>query len=326
MTDDADLVKSATTWTPWEVVPDSGFEVAGAEGRVGLRQITESDFVVDGDFRFSDTVIEQDLVDTLVGDEGATPEQARRLVDDARCVRESGQRTNLASVPQFMQWFERPYGRHTLAALIHDELIVDQPNRGVLGSDTASDRFFRLMLGASGVPLLKRWIMWAAVALRSRWAAGGRRRLSLIVWAVLAVAGFGLFSWGVVVTIRAGDVPTPAWWSFAGAAVLIAVSGLLRTATGGVGMAVAIVGAGLFMAGLVWSVAAGAVPGSAWALLVGAGVALPIVSSVLWGRQWGASFVAALAGVFVIPAGVFVVLGLGIYWLFEDLGRAFGRN
>ena len=97
--------------------------------------------------------------------------------------------TDLASIPTFMRWFVNTYGLHTLAALLHDNLIVDTPNGGALESDTLSDRFFREMMRCCDVKFLKRWIMWAAVAMRTRWAAGGIRRVSVVVWGVLSAAG-----------------------------------------------------------------------------------------------------------------------------------------
>ena len=70
-----------------------------------------------------------------------------------------------------------------------DELIVDEANGGALGSDSLADRFFREMMCTSGVPFFKRWIMWAGVALRTRWAAGGWRRWSILGWLLLSVLG-----------------------------------------------------------------------------------------------------------------------------------------
>ena len=42
---------------------------------------------------------------------------------------------------------------------------------------------------------MKPWIMWAAVALRSRWAAGGIRRVSVCVWIVLSFLGITAAVW-----------------------------------------------------------------------------------------------------------------------------------
>lgn len=260
-----------TEWSPWQVVPDSGFEVLGPTGQIGLRQISATDFLVDGVFRFSDDPIEKDLIKNLAR-EGKSEAEARELVDRARVFRPSESPTNLASVPPFMRWFESSYGRHTLAALIHDELIGDEANGGALNSDTLADRFFRQMLGASGLPFVKRWIMWGAVALRTRWAAKGRRQASLVLWVLAAVVGISLFS-----------------------------------------------------VALAWSIADGGVPGTAWVLMAVA-LVLPVLSAPLWGRQWGASLVAAVAGAFVIPAAGFVVLGLAIYWTLEKFAALLGRK
>lgn len=307
-------------WTPWQVVPDAGFEVAETSGQVGLKQITRSDFLVDGAFRFSNPTVEQDLVKQLI-DDGVAEADARVLVDNARNFTPSDSPTNLASVPSFMQWFESPYGNHTLAALIHDELIVDEPNGGALESDTLADRFFRKMLGASGIPWVKRWIMWGAVALRSRWAANGWRRITLIVWILAAIAGTSVFAAGLLNTAASGLVPTSTWWFHGAAAVLVGVSGLVRTWSSKIGQVMAIVGALAAAIGAYQAIDAGAVSGSSWLMFI-AGAVLPVLSAPLWGKQWGASLVAAVAGIFVIPAGAFVVLGLGIYSFLEGTASA----
>ena len=180
-----------TVWTPWRVAPESGFEVADPSGSVGIVQFDAKRFLVLNPFRFGDRDIEASLVRELVAD-GMDETEARRAVDEARTFspREDNP-TDLASIPRFMRWFENPYGKHSLAALIHDELITSEANGGRLGSDTLSDRFFREMMRTSGVPWLKRWIMWSAVALRTRFAAGGLRRWSVILWVALSVLGLG---------------------------------------------------------------------------------------------------------------------------------------
>jgi hypothetical protein len=169
-----------------------------------------------------------------------------------------------------MRWFENTYGRHTLAAIIHDELIVADVNGGALGSDTLADRFFRKMLQAADVPTLKAWVMWSAVALRSRWAAGGWRRISLIVWGLVAVIGIASFGIGVFRLLSDQELS-------AGTASLLIVPAFL-----------------------------------------------PALAAPLWGKQWGASFIAALAGVFVIPAALFVIVGTAVYWVMERAAAALG--
>jgi hypothetical protein len=259
-------------WVPWCVAPQSGFEVRQTRGEVGLIQIDAQEFLVLDEFRFSDPTVVKELTDQLVG-LGWSAEDARRAVDDARTI--TPQRENpsdLASIPQFMRWFENSYGRHTLAAIIHDQLIGDEPNAGALRSDTLSDHFFREMLGSAGVPWLKRWIIWAAVAMRTRWAAGGLRRASLCLWVVLAVTGISSFVWA------AGTV-WPGWTS----------------------------------------------PVSAWVLVLVA-VLLPFLSAPLWGRQYGASLVAAAAALWVLPAAVLAVVGFAVYQLLEWVAGRLGKS
>lgn len=185
-------------WHPWRVAPRSGFEVRDPQGRVSLVQIDGARFVVGQEFRYTDAAVQSMMAERLVRG-GMSPEEAEAAVDEARTFTPSDENpTDLASIPRYMRWFESSYGRHTLAAIIHDDLIVDTPNGGPLEDDTLSDRFFREMMRSAGVPWLKRWIMWAAVALRSRWAVGGLRRASVVLWLVLSAVGITSFVWAAV--------------------------------------------------------------------------------------------------------------------------------
>ena len=268
-----------TTWHPWIVAPGSGFEVQAVAheaedtaGTVGLLQIDKKQFDVTRRFRFGAPDVEKALLDHLVRN-GMTAAEARAAVDEARTFTPRRENpTDLASIPRYMRWFESSYGLHTLAAVIHDGLIVDTPNDGALHSDTLSDRFFREMMKAAGVPWLKRWIMWAAVALRSRWVAGGVRRVSLCVWILLAVVGIATFVWAVGAALLGWGSPVEPW-------VLFAVAFLL-----------------------------------------------PFAAAPLWGRQYGAGLVAAVAGLWILPAAAFGGLGYLIYMALERLAKAVGLD
>lgn len=142
-----------------------------------------------------------------LGKAGRSPAEADAMLDEARTHTAEQLYTDLVSVPQFMLWFEPRYGRHTPAAILHDNLIRPKPNDGPLKSDTLSDSFFRDVMGGLDHP-----------------------GLALLVAAVL-----------------------------------------------------------------------------------------PFPSGLLWGRQYGASLVSAAAGLWLVPAAVFVLIGLGVYRLSEAL-------
>jgi hypothetical protein len=97
------------------------------------------------------------------------------VVPDPRWADET---TDLASVPGILLWVVPRYGRHTLPAILHDQLIhhdlKDQPER--------ADRIFRDAMGEQGVALVMRWIMWAAVSTRTVWAARKWIIGLLVVW------------------------------------------------------------------------------------------------------------------------------------------------
>lgn len=72
-------------------------------------------------------------------------------------TREGVGETDLASVPRIMWWFVASYGRHTRAALVHDQL-VDQIERH------DADWVFRCALVDSNVGFVRRWLVFAAVS------------------------------------------------------------------------------------------------------------------------------------------------------------------
>jgi hypothetical protein len=221
-------------WVAWNVAADSGFQVRHKGGRLGLMQKDPKNFWVEREFRFADDAVITMLTERLVR-RGWKPDDAAVAVENARTFTPADENpTDLASIPRFMRWFETAYGLHTLAAIIHDNLIMKEPNGGALKDDTLSDRFFREMMKSAGVKWLKRWIIWSAVALRSRWAVGGLRRWAIIAWLLLAATGLTAFVWSVGMTTLSWASPVDSWVLLLVALVLpIAAAGLWGKQYGG---------------------------------------------------------------------------------------------
>lgn len=139
--------------------------------------------------------------------------------------------TDLTSVPGPMRWFVSPYGLHTPAALLHDRLVGEEAPEGFHRAD--ADRLFRDMLDCLGVPMLRRWLMWSAVAYGTRWSAGGYRRVGIVIWTIVAAIGMaslaiGLATWSLPWLAVAAVLPLPAaalWGKQYGGGVLAAGSG-----------------------------------------------------------------------------------------------------
>lgn len=156
-------------------------------------------------------------------------------------------RTDLASIPSFLGWFARRHGRHTPAALLHDQLITDEPERlppELRVSPAEADRIFREALIASDVALVKSWVLWSGVAARTRWWSGWPARIGLGLWFAAALAGTAVLVWALI----------SRWW-WLGALALVAP------------VPAALLWGRQFVAGLVagyafWLVALGSVP--AW--------------------------------------------------------------
>ena len=83
-----------------------------------------------------------------------------------RFVVPAGFRTDFATVPRVVTWLVPRFGSYTLAAILHDWLITDGLRAGAVTSRQA-DGIFRRVMRESGVPVLRRWLMWTGV----RWGA-----------------------------------------------------------------------------------------------------------------------------------------------------------
>jgi hypothetical protein len=162
---------------PWQ----KSFTVDGvAGGPVKLHQIGKKTFVLKSDIHYSG---ETGLEDTIDAD---TMEDIRSL--------SKGIETDLASVPGPLRWFLGTYGAHTPAVLIHDRLIPTPDELEGKMTDQYADRYLRFMAKDVGMRWLRRWVMWSGVALRTRWAGGGLRKLTVVLWMVAAVFGMLTFA------------------------------------------------------------------------------------------------------------------------------------
>jgi hypothetical protein len=83
-----------------------------------------------------------------------------------RLVVPAGFLTDFATVPRVVVWLIPRFGRYTLAAILHDWLVTQGLRSGVVTSREA-DGLFRRVMRESGVPVLRRWLMWCGV----RWGA-----------------------------------------------------------------------------------------------------------------------------------------------------------
>ncbi len=175
---------------PWK----DNFTVDGHKGGpVKLHQVAKKTFVLESDIRY----------DGETGLEGKIDEAT---MDDIRSL-PKGIETDLASVPGPLRWFLGTYGSHTPAVLIHDRLIPTPSELQGKMTDQYADRYLRFMAKDVGIRWLKRWVMWAGVALRTRWAGRGWRRLTLILWIIAAAIGIYTFVNGAM----DGDVGRMLW-------------------------------------------------------------------------------------------------------------------
>jgi hypothetical protein len=114
-------------------------------------------------------------------------------------------RTDLTSVPWVFGWLVPGLGTHLPAVLLHDALVSDgdPTHLGPEVSREEADRVFRDAMRHLGTPLIRRWLIWAGVAVGATWTTAR----PALYWRTLTVAFFfGLASLGVVTTLDLLDV------------------------------------------------------------------------------------------------------------------------
>lgn len=126
--------------------------------------------------------------------------------------------TDFASIPFFLTWMVPKDGSHTPAAVLHDALIGGrkdvhyETSVDATVSDRHADYLFREAMQGSGVSWLRRWLMWAAVTLRTlavkvdkNSAAGGERER--VRWWRVVMLGTAVLVWAILSAAMALDVP-----------------------------------------------------------------------------------------------------------------------
>lgn len=192
--------------------------------------------------------------------------------------------TDLASVPTLFTWLVPKTGAHLPAALLHDGLVRQGAFVSVDGRATGltrvhADRIFRDAMADTGTPLVRRWLVWAAVATATM------------------VHGRG-----------AGWTPRERWLrrvTVLGSVALVAVLGLLAT------LDLLDVGA----VGVPWMREAGL--GIELAYGAAGAVLIPALLGLLWGRFRVAGWIVLVSLAVLLHVTVAIGTLFGLYQLLE---------
>jgi len=189
--------------TPWT----GAFEIRDRSGElidgpvIPLTQTSANQFRVDASLRY-------------LGETGLDP----ALDDEIRTLAfDEDRRTDLASIPSILRWFENPYGPHTPAALFHDRFLSEPSPI----TEVQADLLFRNMSKAAGVPIFKRLIMWTGIALRTRWVSSLRNKVQLVIYVALSIAGTAVLLAALADLI--GLMSLPSWLGDPWPAALVAL-------------------------------------------------------------------------------------------------------
>ncbi|MBF4163572.1 DUF1353 domain-containing protein [Nocardioides acrostichi] len=199
-------------------------------------------------------------------------------------------RTDLTSVPSVFAWLVPRVGRHLPAALLHDGLVgpPDDPTyvsvEGHVVDRVQADRVFRDAMATSGVPLIRRWLVWSAVTLATMtWGdVPGRWRRWYQVVPAATLGSIVVLGWCATWDLLDVD----AWW-----------------APG------------------VWWIPEGSWPVElAWG--AAGAVVVPVLLSVLWGRFYSAGVVLSVGLALLLHVTVAVAALTLLYQVLERVVAA----
>lgn len=235
----------------------------------------------------------------------------------------AGSATDLASVPGWMTWLVPRYGRHTLPALLHDHLQDAVP---AVSSWTA-DGVFRDSMRATGVPFVRRWVMWAAVAMRTlvkKEQVGWPWVIVILAWVALYGIGAGIVGWVWMLAEVADHRMDLAVTEV----VLIALAGVLvllgDIRTPGLATVGRVLSPGVGLLAILGAVAIPvllAVQGETWVPLAHLGLLVsPVLLGGLWGRRaYRVGLIGGVALALLAFPIVFVVWAVLVYRAAEGL-------
>ncbi len=208
--------------------------------------------------------------------------------------RETGSfRTDLTSVPALFTWLVPKTGRHLPAALLHDGLVFEPGTPPTYTSTdhhvvrrAEADRVLRDAMADTGTGVIRRWLVWSAVATATMLSGSGTGWSTTLRWYYRLVAGLTVLAVAALGVLATADLLDLGW-----APALP------------------------WMGDRVW-----------WLELLGGAagaVVIPAVLGVLWGRFRIAGWVIGISLALLLHVTVVLLALTGLYWAVEWLaGRA----
>lgn len=133
--------------------------------------------------------------------------------------------TDLTSVPAFLTWLVPKTGEHLPATLLHDGLSHPEGAPEYISTDhkvlsrVDADRVLRDALADAGTALIRRWLIWSAVAMATMVSCEGTNWSTWLKWRyrlIVGLTGLGILVLGTWATIDLFDVEISwlgnLWW------------------------------------------------------------------------------------------------------------------
>ncbi|MGV9451534.1 DUF1353 domain-containing protein [Streptomyces sp. NPDC003635] len=122
--------------------------------------------------------------------------------------------TDLTSVPTFLTWLVPKTGEHLPATLLHDGLSHPEGAPEYTSTDgrvvwrAEADRVLRDALADAGTALIRRWLIWSAVAMATMWQGEGTNWPAWLKWRyrlIVGMTGLGILVLGAWATLDLFD-------------------------------------------------------------------------------------------------------------------------
>ncbi|NNN33299.1 DUF1353 domain-containing protein [Streptomyces sp. S3(2020)] len=205
--------------------------------------------------------------------------------------------TDLTSVPTFLTWLVPKTGEHLPATLLHDGLSHPEGTPEYTSTDgevvwrAEADRVLRDALADAGTALIRRWLIWSAVAMATMLRGEGTNWSTWLKWRyrlIVGVTGLGILVLGTWATLDLFDVEVSwlggLWW----------------------------------MGDRPW-----------WVELVGgltAAIVFSVVWSVTWGRFWRAGAVVGVSLAVLLHVTAALLIVSAMYQVMERLTKKAPRT
>lgn len=126
--------------------------------------------------------------------------------------------TDLTSVPALFTWLVPKTGRHLPAALVHDGLVHEEGHPDYVSTEghvvrrVEADRVLRDAMADTGTGVVRRWLVWSAVATATMFSGAGTGWSPARAWRYRLTAGLSVVVVALLGLLATADLLDATWF------------------------------------------------------------------------------------------------------------------